>query len=36
MGVDFLNFKINTQTYGLLDSNKLPMVKEMICQANTI
>tara|TARA_B110001454_G_scaffold109957_1_gene103262 strand:+ start:1887 stop:2528 length:642 start_codon:yes stop_codon:yes gene_type:complete len=35
MGVDFVNFKINTQPYGLLDSNKLPMVKEMICQ-NTI
>lgn len=36
IGVDKLNIKINTQPYGLLDPNKLSMVKEMICQANTI
>jgi MoaA/NifB/PqqE/SkfB family radical SAM enzyme len=30
-----LEFKINNGDYGLLDSSKLPMVKEMICQ-NTI
>lgn len=36
INVDKVNYKINTQKHGLLDANKLPMVKEMICQANTI
>lgn len=31
-----VNYKINTQEHGLLDPNKLGMVEEMICQANTI
>jgi len=29
-------YKINNQFHGLIDPAKLPMVKEMICQANTI
>jgi hypothetical protein len=31
-----VNYKINTQEHGLLDPNKLGMIEEMICQANTI
>jgi len=31
-----VNYKFNTQKHGLLDPNKITMVKEMICQANTI
>jgi MoaA/NifB/PqqE/SkfB family radical SAM enzyme len=34
--VDEVDYKINTEEHGLLDPNKLSMVKEMICQANTI
>jgi MoaA/NifB/PqqE/SkfB family radical SAM enzyme len=36
INVDEVDYKINTEEHGLLDANKLPMVKEMICQANTI
>ena len=31
----FVNFKINTQPHGLLESRRLPKVKEMICQSTT-
>lgn len=36
IGVDCVNFKINTAPYGLLDPAKKSIVEEMICQANTI
>ena len=31
-----VEYKINTQKHGLLDTTKMSMVEEMICQANTI